>query len=151
MKGVRITVVAKNADQQKLLGTLLGKIAQEFPQTEIEVTPESKKLIPGEIVLIIAINITSTIATGVLLRILDKLWEGLHQEDIQVKSSTLDQIQQKTENYLKAKNIVGFRIIKREDRGLYVRLTYKTTTSFHMFNVSKSDLEIIKYEEREPT
>jgi len=151
MKEVCIEVVAKDAEQQQFISTVLEKVQQEFPQTKIDVTTASKKLIPEEIILIIAINIVSTTAAEIILRILDRVWKDPNKGNIRIKSSTLDQAQEKVENYLRDKRVIGFQIVKREDKGLYVHLIYKTANSVHTFHISKSDLEIIRYEESELT
>ena len=151
MNVIHVMVEAKNDKQQRFIGTLIEEVEQEFPSTEIAVRSKSRKLVPQEVVLIIAINITSTITAEIILRILDRLWENFKKGDIHVKSSTLDQAQEKAENYLKNKQVIGFQVMKREDGGLYVHLTFETANSSHVFYISKSDLEIIKYEERELT
>lgn len=143
---VNITVLAKDAEQQKFILELSRKIEQETPGIKIHIATESKKLVPHEVLLIIAINIISQISSKILLRILDNLWKELTKKDLQVELSPLDKVQENAENYLRAKHLVDYEIVKKEDKGLYVYLVYKTFDSTHRFYISKSDLAIIRYE-----
>jgi len=141
-------VLAKDAEQQKFIRELSKKIEEEFSGIKIHIIPKSKKLAPNEVLLLIVINILSQISAQILFQLLEKLWKELSKGKIQTELPSLDKVQEKAENYLKAKNLLNYKIIKREDRGLYVYLVYKTMKAVHMFYISRFDLEIIKYEEK---
>lgn len=134
-------ITAENARQQRMINEHLKTIQQEFSEAQITVSPESKKIVPEEIVLLIAIQVTAE----VLLKVLDKVWKYLLKEDVKVDLASSDEARDRAEVFLKDKQILDFKIIKMEDRGLYVFLMYQARDGIHQFYISKSDLEIIKY------
>jgi len=140
-----ITVVAESSAQQGAIDKICKEFRKEFSGAEVSVKSLSKKLAPEEIVLLIAIQISSEI----ILKALDRLWAYLSKENIRVNLFSIDKVQGKAEDFLKdKKQIFDFKVIKMEDKGLYVILIYESKKYVHSFHIGKSDLEIIRYEEK---
>lgn len=141
---VSLYIHAPDDKKQKSIEDLLTEIKREFPKAEITTTIKEEKIIPEEALLQIGL----VVSAEVLIRILDKLWKHFAEKEIKVEQNTGDLAQVKAEEYLKHRQLNNFKIIKREDKGLYVYLIYEINGFRHRFHISKSDLEIIKYEER---
>jgi hypothetical protein len=140
-----ITVSAEDSEEQKAIVEISRKIRSEFPEVKIDVTTESKKLLPEEVILLIVIEVSSE----VILRLLDRLWNHLKQKNIRASLSSIENVQETAENFLRHKGLRDFRITKKDDRGLYTILIYQTSGHMHSFSISNSDLSILRYQEKD--
>lgn len=139
-----VTVMTRSPEEQQKVNEILGLVRQEFPDIKIGATAESKKLLPEEIILLIAVQVSSEL----IIRVLDRLWHYLKDRNVDVNLVSADRVQEKAENYLVHKGLHDFSIVKEEDKGLYVILIYRTRGHTHSFHISKTDLAILKYEEK---
>lgn len=139
-----IMLKAENPEEQKAINEILVTLRRKFPTAKVNVVPESKKLLPEEIILLIAIQVSG----DVIVRLLDSLWNYLKNIHIEVTLDSVDHVQEKAEEYLRHKGIQDFSIVKRDDKGLYVNLVYRSKRHTHWFSVSRSDCAVLKYEEK---
>lgn len=136
--------VTAEIEQQKAIDDLVRETRMEFPEAKISVAQANKKLVPGELVLLIGIEVSA----AVLIKILDKMWSFLSGKAIKVKAATLEQVRETAETFLLSKHFYDFRLTKTEDRGLYFALVYVRRNITHRLYISKYDLKILEYKER---
>ena len=136
-------------DQQTVIKEIFQNIEKEFPYVKLDSRVTSKKLTPLEITLEIAINFGTGVASVIILKCLEKLWDELKQNRISPETQGLDAIQKKAQEYLKEIGSTGFEILKRENRGPYVAFTFKDGKGQrHYLKISSSDLKVIEYTKR---
>jgi len=58
----------------------------------------------------------------------------------------LDSIQRTAEGYLLNMGITDYKLIRRENKGLYALFEFKAKDASHCLYISRSDRQIIKYE-----
>lgn len=146
---LRLSVVARDPTQQKLVIDTFERFRKDFPFVELEVTVKSRKVIPWEVVLDVAIDITKGIAVALVIKAFEKLWKEIKRNDIAVKLEGLDKAQKKAESYLIEIGVTNFEVIRREDRGLYVFLIFRDYKgNLHHIYVTSFDLRVIEYERR---
>jgi len=136
-------------EQQKVIKGILKKVESEFPHVKLNSRVASKKLTPFEITLEIIINFGVGVASALVIKCLEKLWEEFEQSQISLQTQGLDAIQKKAEEYLRETGSVGFEILRRESRGPYVAFTFEDRKGQrHYLKISSSDLQIIEYTKR---
>jgi len=140
-----IKIKTRDLEQQKNTETVLDELRGDFGELEIRIKAESKGIIPEEVIFVIAVTVTSKVLADVFLRFLEKLWSRLRNKGISPDIYTMDSVQKEAENYLLSLGIMDAKIIKREDRGLYVFFVFKSKRTSHSIYVSNSDLRIIRY------
>ena len=140
-----IKIKTLDLEQQKNTETVLDELRGDFGELEIRIKAESKGIIPEEVIFVIAVTVTSKVLADVFLRFLEKLWSRLRNKGISPDIYTMDSVQKEAENYLLSLGIMDAKIIKREDRGLYVFFVFKSKRTSHSIYVSNSDLRIIRY------
>lgn len=141
-----IRIEARDSNQQKDIANALAELRGDFPKLNVRIEPESKELVPGEVVLIVVVTVASEVLAAVVLRFLDRFCDRLKNKDISPILSSMDSVQREAENYLLNMGIVDYKIIRREDRGLYVFFMFKSKDASHHLYISRSDVRIIKYE-----
>jgi len=141
-----IRIEARNAKQQRVIAGILDGLQRDFPEVNVRIEPESKELVPEEVVLLVFVTVASEVLAAVVLGFLDKFWSHLKNKGISPVLSGMDSVQREAENYLLNIGIFDFKIIKREDRGLYVFFQFKSKAAVHHLYISRSDMKIIKYE-----
>jgi len=140
-----IRVFAESSVQQHAIDKICKELEKEFSGARVSVKPLDKKLAPEEIALLIVIQISSEI----ILKALDRLWKYLSEENIKVEPFSMNRIQGKAEDFLKKKRqISDFKVTNIGDKGLYVVLIYESKKHIHAFHIGKSNLEIIRYKEK---
>ena len=145
----RLRVVAHDPAQQKLVTGTFEKFREDFPFIDFKVTVKSKKVVPWEVVLDIAINVAKGIAVALVIKAFEKLWKEIKRNDIAVKLEGLDMIQKKAESYLIEIGVTDFEVVRREDRGLYVFLIFRDYKGInHYLRVTSFDLRVIDYRRR---
>lgn len=140
-----IRIGARDSRQQKDITSALDELQGDFPELNVRIEPESKELVPGEVVLIVFVTVASEVLATVVLRFLGKFWDHLRNKGISPILSSLDSVQRTAENYLLNIGTSDLEIIEREDRGLYVFFAFKSKDALHHLYVSRSDMRIIKY------
>lgn len=150
LKGVkeefRFNVKIHDPNQQVTIKNILYDLRKDFPFIETDVNVKSKKLAPYEIILSIIISFVTGVAADLTLKLLERLQQKFKRSKISPEIKGLDRIQRKAENYLRQIGIVDFRIIRREDRGLYVFFIFKDHSGVaHHLYVTSFDLRVIEY------
>lgn len=144
-----IRIEARDSKQQKDIASALDELRKDFPELNVRIEPESKELVPGEVVLIVFVTVVSEVLATVALKFLDKFWDRLRNKGISPILSSMDSVQREAEIYLLNMGIVDFETIKREDKGLYVFFVFKSKDASHHLYIASSDMKIIKYEKVE--
>ena len=98
------------------------------------------------IVLTIAISFGAKILATLFLKLLERLWERLKKIDASPDVHKIDEIVKIAEKRLFKLQIMDTKLIKFNDRGLYVHFMYKGKCEIHHLYYSKSDLQLINYE-----
>jgi len=143
---LKFQIRVRGPREQHDFNEVLKKLREEFPKIQAKIEPESKKLIPQEVILSICITVTSEIIAVAILTFLDKLWERLKKREDAFILSSIDAAQKKAESYLQSMGIIDLVLSKREDRGPYALFIFQTKNAFYRLYISKFDLQIIKYE-----
>jgi len=141
-----IKVEARNSKQQKDIANVMDELQEEFPELNVKIEPESRELVPGEVVLIVFVTVASEVLAVAVLRFLDKFWKRLKNRGVSPVLLNVDSVQREAESYLLGLGIADFKLIKREDRGLYVFFLFESKGESHHLYISRSDKRIIKYE-----
>jgi len=139
-------VVARDPTQQELVIDTFKKFREDFPFINFKVGVESRKVVPWEVVMDIAINVAKGIAVALVVKALEKLWKEIKRNDIAVKLEGLDTVQKKAESYLIEIGVTDFEVVRREDRGLYVFLIFRDHKGvYHYLRVTSFDSRVIDY------
>jgi hypothetical protein len=139
-------IVAHDPPQQEFVAKTFERLHEEFPSVDFKVAVKSRKVVPWEVVLEIAIDFAKGIAVTLVIKVLEKLWKEIKRNDIVVKLDEVDIVQKKAERYLTEIGITDFEVIKREDRGLYVLLIFRDNKGdHHRLRVTSFDSHVIDY------
>jgi hypothetical protein len=131
-------------EQRKAIDTFIKETRKEFPEAKISATPAGKKLVPEELILLIAVDVSAAI----LIKVLDKMWNFLSERVVEDEAAKLEQVREIAEGFLLSRQVHDFRLTKSEDKGLYFLLIFAKHDSIYRFYISKYDLRILKYEEK---
>lgn len=141
-----IRIEARDSKQQKDVANALDELRGDFPELKVRIEPESKELVPGEVVLIVVVTVASEVLAAVVLGFLDKFWNRLRNKGISPILSSLDSVQRTAEGYLLNMGITDYKIIRIENKGLYILFVFKAKDASHRVYISRSDMQIIRYE-----
>ena len=141
-----IKIEARNSKQQKDIASAVDELRGYFPELNVRIEPESKGLVPEEVVLMVLVTVGSKVLATAVLRFLDKLWKRLRNKGISPILSSLDSVHRIAEDYLLNMGITDYRLVRRENKGLYVLFELRAKDASHYLYISRSDNQIIKYE-----
>lgn len=137
-------------EQQKALEEFLSDLKTRFPFIrEHRTKVKDEKLIPFELTIEVFLGVTSGISVYLITKCLEKIWERIKQEGIEVRTYNLEQTQGRAEQYLQKMGVRGFSLKSYEDKGAYALFVYETSRGFsYLIRVSKFDLTIFEYAKR---
>lgn len=142
-------VATRNPTQQELVINTFERFRKDFPLVDFKVTVKSRKVVPWEVVLDVAIEVAKGMALALVIKAFEKLWKEIKRNNITVKLEGLDKVQKKAESYLIGIGVTSFEVIRREDRGLYVFFIFKDyKENLHHLYVTSFDLRVIEYQRR---
>jgi len=137
-------------EQQRMISKIFDSLKESFPIGELDMKVEDKRITPFEIGLLITIGFASSVSAEIIIRLLDRLWTKLTQNNVLPEIQNIDRIQTWAENYLKETGVPLFSTTRREDKGLYVKFEFEDNQGFsHDLHVSKTDFRILRYIRRE--
>jgi len=129
-----------------MISVVFDSLKESFPIGELDMKVEDRKITPFEIGLLVIIGFTSSVSAEIVIRLLDRLWMKLTQNDLLPEIENIGRIQTRAENYLKEIGVTLFSTTRREDKGLYVKFEFEDNQGFfHDLHVSKTDLQILRY------
>lgn len=143
----RLNVKMQMPEHQEAIEKSLEDLMAIFPFAKTSIKIESKKLVPFEVVSSIAISFAVGISTKLAIRFFEELYKKLRSSDATPEVEGLDRIQEKAEKYLLEIGVKGFKIIRREDKGLYVFFIFRDRDGAeHHLYITSFDLHVIEYE-----
>ena len=141
-----LNIKTQKPEQQASIERSLKDLTKDFPFVDINIKPESKKLVPFEILSSIAISFAVGISAKLMIRFFEKLYKKLTDDGITPEIEGLDRIQKKAERYLIEIGVRDFEIIRREEKGLYVFFIFRDNTgAMHHLYITSFDLRVIEY------
>jgi hypothetical protein len=147
-KQVQISIeLIANSEGQGLIRSALDQLSGKN-QIPYEMQVKSRDFSPDQTLIIV--TVIANVASDLIISFFDELWRKIEGSNIKVKSQGFEKASMKAKSYLGSIGINDVKIIKNEDKGLYYRIVYRDSAGFsHVLRISKSDLEIIKYERSE--
>jgi len=142
-------VKARDPSQQKIIAKTLQSLRTAFPEIDTHIRVLSEKLTPYEVVLLIAIDVGASVASVILLKFLDRLWDALTSAEIRPSLPSLDSAQMAAEEYLRHLGVAHCHLFQKQDKGLYVFFIFKEETgASHLIRITKSDKQVIQYKRK---
>lgn len=128
----------------------LKDVQLEFNDVNFTLKAGGKELIPTEVIADVTIAIASTVTAEAVLRMLEKLWQRLKENKLNPKTAELDAIQSFAEGYLESIGVISFTLLKRINKGPYVKFTYRDKRKhLHIVDVASFKPQVINYEKSE--
>lgn len=149
-KKYTFSVEIDTEDGESDLRRTLKDVQLEFNGISFTLKAGGKQLIPTEVIVDVTIAIASTVTAGVILRMLEKLWQRLKENKLNPKTAELDAIQSFAEGYLESIGVTSFTILKRINKGPYVKFTYRDEKKhLHFVDVASFKPQVLNYEKSE--
>jgi hypothetical protein len=144
---ISVEVTTENGESD-LRRTLKGMEA-EFGNVTFTLKVDKRELIPLETIVDVTLRITSSLAAAIFLKMLEKLWQDLKKNKLVPRTAELDGVQSFAEKYLESIRVTGSTLLRRNDKGLYVRFTFRDSKRvLHILDVTSFEPQIVKYERR---
>jgi hypothetical protein len=142
-----MVVEINQPDNETDLEAMLEQTEKEFMGIVYRINVKERKLVPLETVLIITLEVAKGIAVTVFIKFLEKLWQEFRKRDLTPQTQGLDAIQLFTERYLLSMGIREMTLLRRDDKGLYVKFVFSDKKgNKHIVAVASFDLKILSYE-----
>ena len=120
-----VVLKTKQPNTESALKDTFEKMEKEFGNISLGIDVRSKKLVPFELVLDITMTVASGVAVGVVIRLLERLWEEFRRKEMVPQTQGMDGIQSSAERYLRDIGVTKFKTLERKDKGPYVTFVFK--------------------------
>jgi len=131
------------------LKVILQQTEKEFEGIKCRINVKERKLVPLETILVITLEVAKGIAAAVFIKLLEKLWQDFRQKGLTPQTHGLDPIQSFTEKYLLSMGVTELTLLRRDDKGLYVKFVFEDKKGYkHIVMVASFDLKILSYERK---
>jgi len=122
---------------------------KEFEDIKCSVNVKERKLVPLETIVVVTLEVAKGIAVAVFIKLLEKLWQEFKERSLSPKVHEIGAIQSLTEKYLLSMKAIEPTLIRRDDKGFYVKFVYRDKDGHrHIVMVSSFDLKILSYERK---